>query len=206
MMGRIAHTQRRLALVLMMWAASAPGETQPRIPPCQETTIRGQVAQGEHFERALTADLVFRLDPESHPRNPQGWTIRVTAPIDSGSDFAMVATPPYRFSNPRYVNTAYGISADAALAWTPREFAFVADAAAYETAMAALEFLLWPGNYSSAQVAEARADLLAVPTYSASFQIEDGAARPSSVGTPLGEIEWMRFRAELCVPEATVRE
>ena len=130
--------------------ATASGQVRPaQAPSCRETAVTGRVQQGQAFEAAFTDELMFRFAPETHPDNPQGWTIQITPATDAQSDYAMVATPPYRFSNPRYVNTAYGIAAEAALAWTPRKFAFVADAPAYESAMDAREILLWPGNYTS---------------------------------------------------------
>ena len=69
----------------------------------------------------------------------------------------MVATPPYRFSNPRYVNTGYGITAEAALSWAHREFAFVAEAHDYDTAREALSVLLWSGTHTPDEVVRAQA-------------------------------------------------
>ena len=101
--------------------ATAPGQVQPAPAlSCRETAVTGRVEQGEAFETAFTDGLMFRLAPETHPDNPQGWTIQITPATDARSDYAMVATPPYRFSNPRYVSAAYGITAEAALSWTPR--------------------------------------------------------------------------------------
>lgn len=190
------------ALLMVAAAATASGQALPaQTPSCRETAVTGRVQQGQAFEAALTDGLIFRLAPETHPANPQGWTVRITPASDTQSDYAMVATPPYRFSNPRYVNTAYGITAEAALSWTPRAFAFVADAPAYDSAMEALDVLLWPGNYTPSEVVQAEIALEAVPTSPGLFWIEDGATRETSNPGSLGEIAWMRFRAELCVPE-----
>ena len=123
---------------------------------------------------------MLRLEPEAHPNNPRGWTIRITSSVDSQSDYAMVATPPFRFSNPRYVNTAYEITAEAALAWTPREFAFVSNVEAYQSAMEALEVLLWPGNYTLAEVEQAEAALgaNAKPIPDDRFVLQEGVLHP----------------------------
>ena len=186
-----------LILAILSLAACVSGRAQqPETPPCQDVRVTGRVQQGQAFEASFTDDLVFRLDPEAHPNNPRGWTIRITSSVDSQSDYAMVATPPFRFSNPRYVNTAYGITAEAALAWTPREFSFVANPEAYQSAMEALEVLLWPGNYTQAEVENAEVALDEVSTYPGSFWIEDGATTSAR-----DEIDWITFRAELCVPQ-----
>ena len=150
--------------------------------------------QGQAFVAAFTDELLFRLEPETHPNNPHGWTIQIIPATDSQSDYATVATPPYRFSNPRYVNTAYGITAEQALSWTPREFAFVADAPAYESAKEALAVLLWPGNYTQSEVAQAETALAEVLTYPGQFWIEDGATAETSSLSPRGRIDWIRFR------------
>ena len=142
---------------------------------------------------------------KTHPNNPPGWTITITPATDSQSDYAMVATPPYRFSNTRYVNTAYGITAEAALSWTPRAFAFVAGASAFESATEALGVLLWPGNYTQAEAAQAETALGEVPTYPGLFWIEDGATTVTRDPSPRGVIDWIRFRAELCAPESPAR-
>ena len=191
---------RPLVLALLVLFTCASGHAlQPQAPSCREARVTGRVQQGQAFEASFTDDLMFRLEPEAHPTNPRGWTIRITSSVDSQSDYAMVATPPFRFSNPRYVNSAYGITAEAALAWTPREFAFVASVEAYQSAMEALEVLLWPGNYTQAEVKQAEVALDELPTYPGRFWIEDGAATEDHQ-RPRDEIEWIKFRAELCSP------
>lgn len=99
----------------------------------------GRVTRGEGFAAGFGHDLVFHLEPEASPRNPQGWTIRVTPDSDFSSDYSMIPTPPYRFSNPRYVNTAYWVTVEGALSMNLREFAFVIDAEEYWKAQEALE-------------------------------------------------------------------
>ena len=195
--------QKRLVSVLVMVATSATlAHAQPsQTPSCRETVVTGRVQQGQAFEAAFAQDLLFRLEPETHPNNPGGWTIQITPASDLQSDYLMVATPPYRFSNPRYVNTGYGITAEAALSWAHREFAFVAEAHDYDTAREALSVLLWSGTHTPDEVVRAQAAMEELPTYPGSFLIEDGATTPPDAQRPLGEIDWIRFRVELCVPE-----
>ena len=158
--------QRQIVSALLMVAASVTVSgrgQQSQGPACRETTVTGRVEQGQAFVATFTDDLVFRLEPETHPNDPPGWTIQIIPATDSQSDYAMVATPTYRFSNPRYVNTAYGLTAEQALSWTPREFAFIADAPTYESAKEAPAVLLWPGNYARSEVTRAETALTEVP-------------------------------------------
>ena len=162
--SRTCSLAGRVVSALVIVAAASGHAQPPQTPECRETIVTGRVERGQAFEAALGNDLVFRLDPETQPTNPPGWTIQITPASDPKADYLMVATPPYRFSNPRYVSTAYGITADAALAWTRREFAFVAAARDFEAARQALGVLLWPGNYSQVEVSEARERLDQLPT------------------------------------------
>jgi len=114
----------------------------------------------------------------------------------------MVVTPPYRFANPRYVDTSYGVSAEAALAMNRRDFFFVASPEHYDDASRALEILLWPGSRDDTELDEANSILAALPTYSGTFWIEEGGASPPDTANPLGLIQWLSFRAHLCVPAA----
>jgi hypothetical protein len=146
--------------------------------------------------------MVFRLDAATHPQNPAGWTIRITPPFRRDADYSMVATPPYRFANPRYVDTSYGMTADQALALTPRQFAFVASPEDYASAMDALDILLWPAAHSPEQVEAAGSAIRGLPTYPGTLSIEDGGTIPPDSANPLGLIEWMSFRVDVCLPSA----
>ena len=168
--------------------------------PCVMERVSGRVTEGQDFEAPVGRDLVFRLVASTYPPNPAGWTISITPSSSAASDYAMVATPPYRFANPRYVDTGYGVTAEAALAMTPRHFAFVASARDFSAAVDALDVLLWPGNHAGAEVDSARARMTALPTYPGSLVIEDGSASQPSQENPLGVIEQMSFRVDLCVP------
>jgi len=186
-----------------VWLGSAEVVTAQRVgapPACSRTSLLGSVTAGETYAAPLSPTLVFRLDADTVPANPSGWTIRVTPPNAPDTDFSMVATPPYRFANPRYVDTGYGVSAAEALANTPREFAFVATSADHARAMAALEVLLWAYGFTDAQVGSASAALDSLTAYPATFTIEDGEASAPTDSRPGGRIEWMAFRLEVCVP------
>lgn len=174
-------------------AAQEPGT-------CADTVIAGRVERGDTFRAGLPGGLAFRLVPAIHPQNPQGWTIQVTPPGRPDLDYSMVATPPFRSSNPRYVDTGYGLSAEDALAWTPREFAWVATEEDYGAARGALDALLWPGTRSEAEVEGARAAWEALPKMGGRLVIVDGeVGPPDAEAADAGPvIRWMAFRVVLC--------
>ncbi len=198
-MGQAGRLASGLAIVSAGLTAS--GQAPSPTPACRETVVSGRVERGQAFEAALGTDLMFRLAPETHPENPPGWTIQISPAAEPQADYLMVATPPYRFSNPRYVSTAYGITVAAALSWTPREFAFVAESADFDTARDAIGVLLWPGNHSQAEVAAEPQALDRLTTYPGALRIEGGAASPPEATVAGSAISWMAFTAELCVPD-----
>jgi hypothetical protein len=169
--------------------------------PCRQVLLRGRVTANQSFDAPLSPSLTFRLDADTIPANPPGWTIRVTPPDAPDRDHAMIATPPYRFWNPRYVDTGYGVSAAEALANTPRDFAFVATDDDFDRGSRALDVLLWSYSFTDSQVDSASAAMDALRVYPASFTIENGEASEPSSARPLGRIEWMSFRLDACIPD-----
>lgn len=179
----------------------APDKSSAGKPACRDTTITGRVAHGQVFEAEIGGGLLFRLDPNvPHPRNPQGWRIGVTPVQDRDADYLRVVTPPYRFSNRRYVDTGYGHTAEEALAWTPRTFRFVGNRRDFELARESLEVLLWSGEHTEDEIARARAVRDSLRTYEGEFTIVDGAVRDRDRDDSPGIIDWLSFRVVLCVP------
>jgi hypothetical protein len=199
-MGRHVRSCHGALLLVFGLCSGAVAQEPGQRAVCRDTVFSGRVIAGQDHEASLTPDLVFRLVAEAHPSNPAGWTIRITPPSAPDSDYSMVATPPYRFFNPRYVNTSYGVTAEAALALTPRRFQFVASPENYEAAVEAVDILLWPGALAPERVDLARETLSQIPTYPGTLSIEDGAAVAADSLHPLGLIEWMAFRVNLCLP------
>lgn len=119
---RYGHTQAlcRLALCCLAIVGGARCAAQTPIETlCADTRLTGSVTRGERFEAPFGDSLKFVLEPSIGPPNPDGWTIRVVG-SDPAHDYLMVATPPYRFGNPRYLDTSCGYSATEAVSWTPR--------------------------------------------------------------------------------------
>lgn len=159
------------------------------------------MSHGQAFEHALASDLVFRLAPSGHPANPPGWTIEVRgrALPEPDNELSWVVTPPYRFWNPRYLDTGYGWSARDAVDYGPREFRFVTTATEYRAAAEAVRALLWPSEIAEA---DARRTLDSVRRATGRLvvleaRVDEKAAGPH--GGP-GRIEWLRFEVEVCVP------
>lgn len=98
------------------------------------------------------------------------------------------------------MDTSYGLTADQALSLTPRRFAFVASPEEYAVATEALDILLWPGTHAPEQVEAATATIAALRTYPGTLSILDGGTIPPDSAHPLGLIEWMSFRVDLCLP------
>lgn len=186
-------------MALFLVAAASGQQPGPQVP-YRDTVLSGEVRRGERFEAPFGNGLVFHLEPEASPRNPQGWTIRITPSSDHSSDYSMVATPPYRFGNPRYVNTAYGVTAEGALSVNLREFSFVVDAGEFQKAIKTLDVLLWPGEHSESEIAAAQRTMQDLPTYRGRFRIDGGQTSKPDPANPRGVIQELCFRAELCVP------
>jgi hypothetical protein len=167
---------------------------------CADTVIFGRVDQGESFSASFAEGLVVRLEPEVFSANPQGWTLSVTPESDSLADYSFAATPPYRFWNARYLDTSYGVSAEAALSMSRRDFRYLVTASDHEIGLESVATVLWPGESSDAEVERARERLEELVTGDGTLWIEDGSSSSPDAANPLGLIEWMSFRIELCTP------
>ena len=170
--------------------------------------LSGEVSRGSEFRRDIGSGLVFALTPTAmDPGAIEGWDIKVF-PKDPPKgercdDFVWVATPPFRFNNPRYLDTSYGTKAEDAVTWSPREFQFVLNCADYKREEKWVERLLWPYNYSDEQVQEARAKLGSSPLGKGRLKILDfkiSPAEKTAGGVNLGRIDWLKFELEISLP------
>jgi hypothetical protein len=153
----------------------------------------GEASQGTSFKRKLWNDLVFVLTATDG-----GWDISVTDGKDADTDFVWVATPPYRFDNPRYLGAVYGRSAKEAVAWTPRPFSFVINRTDYSTAEDAVRKLLWPSGISDAELRVAELNLMKLPKAHGLLKINQ--TKLSEVGGAPGRIESLAFEVEIRQP------
>ena len=180
-MGTIRHA------AMFMLGAGLAVHAQPSL------RFQGTVNHGQEFRKSIGRGLVFVLRPKD-----DGWDITVQpegAAVSPGcNDFVWVATPPYRFSNPRYLDTSYGIDAREAVKWSPREFAFVLTAADCKTEQDRVARVLWPYNYSEQEVKQAEEKLGTSPLGKGLLAILD-----SRFG---GQIDWLKFEVRISLPRA----
>jgi hypothetical protein len=198
-------SDRRLVCLLLLAAGPAvpsmAGAQELPAVTCDTVKLVGKVLAGEQFEAPFSPRLHFRLAPtRQSPPNPSGWTIEVRSVDKPEREYSWVATPPYRFSNARYVDTGYGVSAEAAVQVSERSFSFVLNDKDYETMAAAVRVLLWPGDQSKDQLEDARRTLSATPVGSGIFRILDSRVDAESEGSPLGRIVSLSFETILCTP------
>ena len=157
---RMSLINTLIASVLLLVVSETgiePSQAQERgSVTCKAERVEGVVFHGEVYRAEFGDGLLFRLTPATNPKNPQGWTIQVLSREGGMSDYAAVATPPYRSSNPRYLDTGYGIDAEEAVRWKIREFRFVLGDGDFQRMHAALGTALWPGEHSTEEIAAAK--------------------------------------------------
>src|SRR5262245_57156031 len=157
----------------------------------QPTRFTAEISRGQDFEREFGSGLVFRLRASKDPQTP-GWTIEVRPRGETNPEveFSCVATPPYRFFNPRYLDVSYGLPAQQIIETNPRASHFVRNRAAHHAGAEAVTKLLWPAGIEDSELDRARKILEELPTCRGTLRILD-----SRVGE---SIEWLKFEVELC--------
>jgi hypothetical protein len=176
------------ALFALLAAAPAFGEDRGR----KVFFVAGEVSRGQLFTGNFSDRLVFGLFPTRY-----GWDISVWDRENGKDDFVFVATPPYRFFNPRYIGVIYGYSAADAVALTPRVFEFVLNREDHASALAAVQLLMWPHSQRTNELDNAEKFLQTVPRGRGELRIVD-----FTLGRQGGkeEIEFLRFAVELKLP------
>jgi hypothetical protein len=157
----------------------------------------GEVARGQEFRKSLGGGLAFRLEP-----NDSGWTITVIPEraVDAQcQDYVWVVTPPYRSSNARVINTDYGVKADEALKWSPRDFAFVTNCDDIRREGERVDRVLWPANYSEDEVRKAMERLGTSSLGKGSLEIQDSTVASDG---KLGRIDRIKFKVTITVPKS----
>lgn len=198
------QSRASLVVIAAAWLVAAV-DAQPRPAhkriAYQKVEFRGEVKAREDFRRLFGPGLVFWLTP--HP-DGSGWTIEVCEAVETscGNDFVWMVSPPYRSSNPRYLDTSYGISAAAAVKWSPRQFRFVVRKEDYERAGWLYERL-----YSSRPDQE-RMDEAEREHYHNDFERLTAHAGKGTLwitGSTIkeGKVESVKFRVRLEVPKGS---
>ena len=201
-MERVAGSASSLALLVVLLATSpgrsraSPEETYV-LPPCNTVRFSGRVPGGQPFEHPLPGGLVFRLAPSAPPIS--GWVIEVRSPsLEPGeSELSWVATPPFRWWNPRYLETSYGWTAERAVEDGERAFRFV-QPGDLATASEAVRTLLWPADATADSLAAAQGAWDGLSVFEGRLTIRDGRVEDSPDGR--GRIAALEFDVEICVP------
>ncbi len=196
---------------MRVWTILLLCSTLSGASPERPLRLSGEVSRGQEFHREIGAGLVFALTPTAiDPGAIEGWHIEVflkDRPKDQQCDeFAWIATPPFRSSNARYLDTSYGTKAEDAVKWSPREFQFVLTCDDYKRERQWVDRLLWQYNNSEEQVQEAYRKLGSSPMGKGLLKILDSRISPAEKaagGDNLGRIDWLKFEVEISLPRRT---
>jgi hypothetical protein len=175
-------------------------------PACLQLAFRGEISSGDQFSQAIGGNIMFELMPSA-----SGWAIEISPQAVSGTgtlESIWVVTPPYRSSNPRYLDTSYGVSAEDAVRETPRRFNFVLNEAQYQKAFRLVDLALssrpLPDHRSQSEVEkeskDAAAGLMKFPGSVGQLSIVDSKVTLGKGSKDLGSLDWTKFEAILRVP------
>lgn len=114
-------------------AAAAEGAPAPRT--CARIVLTGEVSAGHEWNEAFGEGWVFRLLPIAKERaaaGEAGWDLVVDRADRRGfPDALLVANPPYNLINSREIGTTFGLRAQDAIGWTPRDFHLMTNRTAF---------------------------------------------------------------------------
>jgi len=196
-----APIMRKLAVFSLLFLSAGPGQTQkmPRKvpgmakPECASGAIcfSGQVREGEEFRKALNADLEFVL------RLPGGFDV-ISRRTESSCNLSLwAANPPLMAHHDTEIDAGYDWTAEQEVETSPREFRFVENCREYQN----LYDLLY--DPSKADARKYLNELKALKGRGRLW-ITDSKVSHShgSVSVGNGAIEWVRFSAEITLPNA----
>jgi len=152
--------------LLFLPVAGAPfaaNAQQPKAAPkhavCQLAELTGEVKAGESFAAAIGGGLEFRL--HALP-GKKGWDIQMDQlGHTSYPDYVELATPPYRSMNERELATTFGVRAQEAISWNPRNFHFVTNAQQFAQGAKSFAIVagIGPQNHGPAEMRQAQVEL-----------------------------------------------
>ena len=94
----------------------------------------GRVESRGTFQKDIPGGLRFRLVPTTtYPGAVEGWTMQVSPAADHPrecDDSVRVVMQPYLDYSARLIDTSFGTTAEEAVKYSPREFAFVLNCSA----------------------------------------------------------------------------
>ena len=105
---------------------------------CEKIVLTGEVSAGHEWKAAFGEGWVFRVVPIPDDKTAPGvggWDLVVDRDRAAGyPDALLLATPPYHIINPREIGTTFGLRAQDAIGWNPRQFRFLTSRQAFREA------------------------------------------------------------------------
>jgi hypothetical protein len=174
--------------------AASPSSSEPQP---EELSFTGEVTLGKTFEREIGHGLIFRLVPTIGDED-SGWNIAIVPKSGAPDDeFVGIATPPYHFYNPRYLDTSYATSAKDAVAFNPRPFNFVLTHADSEVAGKYVNMTIYPNHATKEDFEEIDQEAAKVEIGTGELHILDSRITPGNFENETGKIEWIKFEVKL---------
>jgi hypothetical protein len=174
--------------------AATPASSEPQPT---ELTFTGEATLGKTFEREIGYGLLFRLVPTVGDED-SGWNIAIVPKSGAPDDeFVGIATPPYHFYNPRYLDTSYATSAKDAVAFNPRPFNFVLTHADSEVAGEYVNMTIYPNHATKEDFDEIDQKASKVEIGTGELHILDSRITPGDSEKETGKIDWIKFEVKL---------
>ena len=163
-----------------------------------DVILSGTLSAVKSFERDIGHGLIFRLVP-SPASYGKGWDIEIRPkgdPAGGFDEYASVATPPYHLYKPTYLNASYGVTAQKAVAMSPRKFQFVETPQDSQAASVVVNTVVytvdWPSHKDSIAAAAAK-----IPVGVGELRVLDSRITPGKNNEDLGSIDWIKFQIRL---------
>ncbi|MGH9572046.1 MAG: hypothetical protein ACRD40_00735, partial [Candidatus Acidiferrales bacterium] len=199
-MRRRTYTVLLSALIYAAIASGAPQAAKQQSFPSSkpDVVLSGTLAAGKFFERDIGHGLIFRLVP-SPASYGKGWDIEIRPkgdPAGGFDEYASIATPPYHLYKPTYLNASYGVTAQKAVAMSPRRFQFVETSQDSQAASVVVNTVVytvdWPAHKDSIAAAAAK-----IPVGVGQLRVLDSHITPGKNNEDLGSIDWIKFQVRL---------
>lgn len=179
MPGRFCRRRLLACLIALAAAGLRAAAAETAAEPAEPITLAGEVSRGASYAAKLIEGLEFRLHPIEF-----GWLIWVGDPARPDDNYAAIATPPFHGPNDTVIEGWHFRNADNTGRNEPgsknlnvpqerRPFRFVITRAAYESARAALDMMLWPSGHTDAEVEAAGERWDSIPAASAELTISE---------------------------------
>ena len=196
------------AAICALFFVATGASSYPAGEPKQGVTLSGKLAAGRSYEHGVGRNLVFRLAP-SPASFGKGWDIEIVPEGKPGGgypEYAALATPPYHLYKSTYLNASYGVTAQEAVAMSPRKFYFVETPADSQTASVVVNTMVYSIDWQTRK-ASLEASAAKIPVGVGELKILQSRITPGRNNEDLGSIDWIKFQVTLRLDSgATLRD